>query len=88
MLQQWIDRFPDNGGSLVRFGAMIGYLERALILSFILLDEYIAVGIVPALKAAYRCKDAAEHPQEEYLLMGTFLSRTITLATKFILTLL
>jgi hypothetical protein len=80
VLRQWIDQLPANSGSLVRAGAMIGYLERILMLTFILLNEFTAVGFVLALKAAYRFKDTAEHPQAEYMLMGTFLSLAITLA--------
>jgi hypothetical protein len=80
VLRQWIDQLPANSGSLVKAGAMIGYLERLLMLTFILLDEFTAVGFVLALKAAYRFKDTAEHPQAEYMLMGTFLSLAITLA--------
>ena len=80
VLRQWIDQLPANSGSLVKAGAMIGYLERLLMLTFMLLDEFTAVGFVLALKAAYRFKDTAEHPQAEYMLMGTFLSLAITLA--------
>lgn len=81
VLRPWIDKLPRDGdSSLVNAGAMIGYLERILILSFVLLDEYTAVGFVLALKAAYRFKDTGDHPQAEYMLMGTFLSLVITLA--------
>lgn len=80
VLRQWIDQLPQDSASLVRAGAMIGYLERILMLTFILLNEYTAVGFVLALKAAYRFKDTAEHSKAEYMLMGTFLSLTVTLA--------
>jgi len=89
ILQRWIDQLPQNSSSLVNAGAMIGFLERFLMLTFVLLDEYTAVGFVLALKAAYRFKDTAEHPQAEYMLIGTFLSLTVTLvvglATKALL---
>lgn len=70
----------DEDGSLVRAGAMIGYMERILILTFILLGQYAAVGFVLGLKAAYRFKDTDNHAKAEYLLMGTFLSLILTLA--------
>lgn len=70
----------DEDGSLVRAGAMIGYMERILIFTFILLDQYVAVGFVLGLKAAYRFKDTDNHAKAEYLLMGTFLSLILTLA--------
>jgi len=79
-LNPWIDQLEPASDSLVNAGAMIGNLERILILTFILLGEYTAVGFVLALKAAYRFKDTGSHPQAEYMLMGTFLSLTITLA--------
>jgi len=48
-------------------------------LTFILLQEYTAVGFILALKAAYRFKDTGNHPQAEYMLVGTFLSLATTL---------
>ncbi|MEQ8956051.1 MAG: hypothetical protein RL120_18125 [Gammaproteobacteria bacterium] len=87
VLQPWIDevKHADTPPSLVKAGAMIGYLERVLMLTFILLDQYTAVGFVLALKAAYRFKDTGNHPQAEYMLVGTFLSLAITLAVGIVL---
>lgn len=80
-LAQWspAQKF-DEDGSLVRAGAMIGYMERILIFTFILLEQYAGVGFILALKAAYRFKDTDNHAKAEYLLMGTFLSLILTLA--------
>ncbi len=80
VLKRWIEQLPSSSSSLLNAGAMIGYLERVLLLTFILIGQYTAVGFVLALKAAYRFKDTGDHPQSEYMLMGTFLSLTITLA--------
>lgn len=81
LLRPWIDQINASPTpSLVNAGAMIGCLERLLMLTFILLGEFTAVGFVLALKAAYRFKDTADHTQAEYMLMGTFLSLAITLA--------
>ena len=80
VLKLWIEQLPSSSSSLLNAGAMIGYLERVLLLTFILIGQYTAVGFVLALKAAYRFKDTGDHPQSEYMLMGTFLSLTITLA--------
>ena len=53
MLKPWIDQIKTGASpSLVNAGAMIGYLERFLILTFVLLGEYTAMGFVLALKAA------------------------------------
>ncbi len=81
ILKPWIVLIQASpSASLVNAGAMIGYLERILILTFILLNEFTAVGFILALKAAYRFKDTGNHQQAEYMLMGTFLSLAITLA--------
>jgi len=81
LLKPWIDQVRSGASpTLVNAGAMIGYLERFLILTFVLLGEHTAVGFVLALKAAYRFKDTGDHAQAEYMLMGTFLSLAITLA--------
>lgn len=81
-LDVWIEQITQNNetSSLVNAGKIIGYLERALMLTFILLQEYTAVGFILALKAAYRFKDTGNHPQAEYMLVGTFLSLATTLA--------
>lgn len=81
LLKPWIDQIRNtSSASLVNAGAMIGYLERLLILTFVLLNEFTALGFILALKAAYRFKDTGDHIQAEYMLMGTFLSLAITLA--------
>lgn len=80
-LKPWIAQIPGNqDDSLAKAGAMIGYLERVLILSFLLLGNDNAIGLVLALKAAYRFKDTEKPHKAEYMLMGTFLSLAITLA--------
>jgi len=63
-----------NNSSLENAGAVIGRLERIIMLTFIFLDEYTAIGFVLALKAAYRFKDTDDHARAEYMLMRTFLS--------------
>ena len=80
ILRPWVRQMDSSGdNSLVKAGAMIGYLERILILSFLLLGEYVAIGFVLALKAAYRFHEAEETAKAEYMLMGTFLSFALTL---------
>jgi len=81
-LEPWVDQLPHDSmvSSLMNAGSMIGCLERLLMLTFILLDEFTAVGFVLALKATYRFKDTDDRARAEYLLMGTFLSLTVTLA--------
>ena len=86
-MRPWINAIagqrPD-GSSLENAGTAIGRLERFLMLSFFLLEQYTSVGIVLALKAAYRFKDTADHARAEYMLLGTFLSLSITLVVGWV----
>lgn len=82
-LRPWIDELravESDEDSLTKAGAMIGYLERLLILTFVLVGEYIAIGFVMALKTAFRFKDTEDRRKAEYMMMGTFLSFTLTIA--------
>ena len=82
LLKPWVSQLKNdpNTPSLENAGATIGRLERFLMLTFILLGEFTAVGFILALKAAYRFKDTEDHLRAEYMLMGTFYSLAITLA--------
>lgn len=77
-----------NNSSLENAGIVIGRLERIIMLTFIFLDEFTAVGFVLALKAAYRFKDTDDHARAEYMLLGTFLSLAITIAVGLVAKLL
>lgn len=65
-------------------GLMVGYIERLLILMFITLGEYTAIGLVIASKSILRFNDLKDdkpnHNLEkidktsEYILLGTMLS--------------
>lgn len=81
-LTPWITQLQqqdDSEESLTKAGAMIGYLERVLILTFMLLGEYTAIGFVMAFKAAFRFKEAEQRTKAEYMMMGTFLSFALTI---------
>ncbi len=81
-LKPWIEEIrgiESDGESLAKAGAMIGYLERILILTFVLLGEYTAIGFVLALKTAFRFKDTEDRRKAEYMMMGTFLSFALTI---------
>jgi hypothetical protein len=81
-LKPWIKEIRNiegEGESLARAGAMIGYLERILILTFVILGEYTAIGFVLALKTAFRFKDTEDRRKAEYMMMGTFLSFALTI---------
>lgn len=74
-----IRHIENEDDSLAKAGAMIGYLERLLILTFVLVNEYTAIGFVLALKTAFRFKDTEDRRKAEYMMMGTFLSFSITI---------
>ncbi|TDM13319.1 hypothetical protein ERX29_01485 [Macrococcus lamae] len=67
-------------------GLLIGYLERLLIIIFILLKEYTAIGLIIASKSILRFNDMKQDPvtdipekvdkRSEYILLGTMLSLT------------
>ncbi len=67
--------FRDKG--LADGGRLIGWLERFLVLSFILAGDYAAIGLVLAAKGIIRygeIKNAQDQKVAEYILIGTMLS--------------
>ncbi|WP_414052562.1 hypothetical protein [Macrococcus animalis] len=76
-------------------GLMVGYIERLLILMFITLGEYTAIGLVIASKSILRFNDLKDdkpnHNFEkidktsEYILLGTMLSLLIGVVLGLIL---
>lgn len=73
--------------SLKNAGEWIGFLERLLILIFILLGKWEGVGFLLAAKSVFRFGDLKE-PKEtkltEYVVIGTFLSFFIAIITGII----
>ena len=62
---------------LVEAGRMIGYVERWLIISFVLSGQFIGVGFLLAAKSIFRFGDlsqAHERRLTEYMLLGTLVS--------------
>lgn len=63
--------------SLASAGLWIGALERLLIVTFVLLHEYSAIGFLIGAKSLLRFGDTTQvHPrkQSEYILIGSLLS--------------
>jgi len=65
----------DDG--LKNAGTYIGYLERLLILFFILADQYVAIGFLVGAKAIFRYTDS--RTVSEYILTGTLLSYSVAI---------
>lgn len=61
--------------SLEKAGTWIGWLERFLILTFILLQQYAAIGFLVAAKSIFRFSESRKIG--EYVLIGTLLSFVI-----------
>ena len=82
--RQWREKIEKNTGesnkeiSLEHAGKWIGYLERFLILSFILIDQYTAIGFLIAAKSIFRYSDRRD--AGEYMLIGTLLSFTVAIS--------
>lgn len=78
--KKWEEGRGTNG--LENAGQWIGYLERTLILIFMCLSIYEAIGFLLAAKSIYRfgeLKEASEIKKTEYIMIGTFLSFTIAI---------
>lgn len=81
MLERITSGFSTTG-SLPAAGQSIGMLERVLMLSFILLDQFAGVGFLLAAKSVFRFGDLSASKDKkltEYVMLGTLLSVTVTL---------
>lgn len=71
-----------NNQGLENAGCWIGYLERILVVTFILLGYYEGIGFLLAAKSIFRFGEltkSKERELTEYILIGTLLSFTIAL---------
>jgi Flp pilus assembly pilin Flp len=80
---KWQRHLGENGdSSLPNAGKWIGRLERILILTFILIQQFEAIGFLLAAKSVFRfgdLKDESDRKRTEYILVGTLISFTITI---------
>lgn len=78
IISNWTpDTFYDVSTSLPDAGKIIGYLERLLVLTFILANHWEAVGFLLAAKSVFRfgnLKESHDRKLTEYVLIGTLLS--------------
>lgn len=84
--------FVADDMSLPMAGRWIGYFERILVMTFLLLGNYEAIGFLMAAKSIFRfgeLRDKNEIKRTEYVLLGTLMSFTIAvvvaLGVKFLL---
>lgn len=89
LLRSWrpeLLTLPAQG--LLAGGHYIGMLERALLLTFVLLDQFGAVGFLLAAKSIFRFGDlsrAQDVKLTEYVLLGTLLSIGISIGVGLLL---
>lgn len=75
--QRLIDNNIATEKGLENAGKWIGMLERFLVLTFIILNEFRAIGFLLAAKSVFRfgdLKDGNDRRRTEYILIGTLLS--------------
>ncbi|HLR77030.1 MAG TPA: hypothetical protein VK106_05175, partial [Balneolaceae bacterium] len=75
----------DSFDGLNNAGTWIGYLERLIILTFILFGHYGAIGFLIAAKSIFRFNGRVHTERDrkmtEYVLIGTLLSFTLAIFT-------
>ena len=75
---------PEVNEGLISGGAIIGYLERTLILTFTITGQFSVVGFILAAKSIFRfgeLNNERNHKLTEYVLLGSLLSVAITSIT-------
>lgn len=88
--QRWQDEITTEEGnfpSLKKAGRYIGIFERILVLTFILSDNFAAIGFLIAAKSILRFSDKEKNgarKQTEYVLIGTLMSFAITIIIGFL----
>ena len=68
--------FPEQE-SLKDAGKTIGMIERSLVLTFVLMQQYQAIGFLLAAKSVFRfgdLKESGQRKRTEYILIGTLIS--------------
>ena len=77
--------------SLPMAGRWIGYFERILVMTFILLGSYEAIGFLMAAKSIFRfgeLREKNEIKRTEYVLLGTMMSFTVAVVLALVTRLL
>ncbi len=75
----------DKAEDLANAGRWIGIIERCVILVFVLLHQYEAIGLLIAAKSVIRFTDNERSQQKtEYLLIGTMISFSLAILTGLI----
>ncbi len=81
--QPWQEQIGKNKG-LVDAGRWIGMIERILILTFVLINQFTGIGFLIAAKSILRfsdIKNADDRKEAEYILLGTMVSFIVAIFT-------
>ncbi len=84
MTRKWSDQLPRSAG-LANAGKWIGIVERVLILTFLLQDQYAAIGLLITAKGLLRFSEKDRQEEKtEYVLIGSLISFSIAVITGII----
>lgn len=84
MTRQWSDQLP-GGSSLANAGKWIGILERLIILTFLLQNQYAAIGLLITAKGLLRFSEKDRQEEKtEYVLIGSLISVSFSVITGII----
>lgn len=75
---------PQEDDVLVDAGKWIGYCERILVFTFVLIHQFGAIGFLMATKSVFRfgdLRDNRDHKRTEYIVLGSLLSFTFAILT-------
>ena len=81
-LKTYAEQITNTQHGLVTAGKWIGYLERCLILTFILINQFAAIGFLLAAKTIFRFGDLSRNhdmKMTEYVMIGTLFSFAIAI---------
>jgi hypothetical protein len=85
---RWMKDIDTADDSLKDAGRWIGIIERILILTFIILNQLEAIGLLIAAKSVFRfgeLKNSGEQKKAEYILIGTLASFSVAVIAGIIL---
>ena len=77
VLKQYSDQIDKNQYGLQTAGKWIGYIERCLIITFILINQFTAIGFLLTAKTIFRFGDLSKSNDmklTEYMMIGTLFS--------------
>jgi hypothetical protein len=79
IIGKWLVEVVVSDNKLEETGRLIGNIERVMILSFVLLNQFAAIGFLLAAKSILRFKETEASKMSEYVLLGTLISFSIAI---------